>query len=244
MKTSAPLFSLNILHEWKMELESKEWNLTNSQDVLSDNNKLEESKKQKYPEENETVTIKKQKLDEDNENFECLNSLRNICEAVLEESATPLTALPPSEETEVKKNVATTQKKKKKKKVVTEATNKPKEIKPKNEKSKSHMRKNIRDILKGDELEAETRAAQQRELERVQRIHQQQQQQVPECSYIPHFDEEDDHTPASTLVEDLQALAQELEDSTLSPDIPLEFLETNQHFKQTSEPPTVDIAKV
>ncbi|EFX86376.1 hypothetical protein DAPPUDRAFT_313222 [Daphnia pulex] len=44
-----------------MELEPKEWNLTNSQDVLSDNNKFEESKKHKYPEENETVAIKKQK---------------------------------------------------------------------------------------------------------------------------------------------------------------------------------------
>ncbi len=235
----------NILHEWKMELEPKEWNLTNSQDVLSDNNKFEESKKHKYPEENETVAIEKEKLDEDNENLECLNSLRNICEADLEDNAAPLTTLPPSEET-LKPNVTTTQKKKKKKKVVSEAATKPKEVKPKNEKLKSHMRKNIRDILKGDELEAETRAAQQRELERVQRIHQQQQQQpqVPECSYIPHFDEEDEHAPASTLVEDLQALAQELEDSTLSPDIPFEFLENDQPFKQTSEPPTVDIAKV
>jgi hypothetical protein len=230
-----------------MELEPKEWNLTNSQDVLSDSNKFEESKKHKNSEENETVAIKKQKLDEDNENLECLNSLRNICEAVLEDNIAPLPALPPTAEIEVKPNVTSTQKKKKKKKVVAEAANKAKEVKPKNEKTKSHMRKNIRDILKGDELEAETRAAQQRELERVQRIHQQQQQQqqqVPECSYIPHFEEADDHTPVSTLVEDLQALAQELEDSTLSPDIPLEFLENNQHFTQTSEPPIVDIVKV
>lgn len=226
-----------------MELEPQEWNLTNSQDFPSDSNKFEESNKHEHPDDTGTVSTKKRKLSEDSENLECLNSLRHICEAVLGDDASTLPAALPTEQSDVKQNITSTQKKKKKKKVLTEAANKSKEVKPKNEKLKAHMRKNIRDILKGDELEAETRAAQQREIERVQRIQQQQQQQVPECSYIPHFDEEDNNTPVSTLVEDLQALAQELEDSTLSPDIPIQFLENNQHFKQTSQPPTVDTVK-
>lgn len=225
-----------------MELELQEWNLANGHDFSSDSNKFEESKKHERPEETEIVSTKRQKL-EDSENVGCLNSLRHICEAVVGDAAATIPTTLPTEKSDGKQNVISTEKKKKKKKFVTETANKSKEVKPKNEKLKAHMRKNIRDILKGDKLEAETRAAQQREIERVQRI-QQQQQQIPECSYIPHFDEEDTNTPVSTLVEDLQALAQELEDSTLSPDIPIEFLDSNQHFKPTSQPPIVNIVKV
>lgn len=229
-----------------MELDSKEWNLTNSQDtILSDSNNHVELNKHKHPEELEAVTAKRQKLSADNENLECI---RNICEAVLEDGASLPSALP-TEQSDVKPNVPTPtpkKKKTKKKKVPGEVTDdKSKVVKPKNEKSKAHMRKNIRDILKGDELEAETRAAQQREIERVQRL-QQQQQQIAECSYVPSFTEDEDNTPASTLVEDLQALAKELEDSSLSPELPLDFLENNQHFEQNSScsPPANTVNKV
>ena len=89
---------------------------------------------------------------------------------------------------------------------------------------KAHMRKNIRDILKDEDLEAETRVAQQRELERVQRLQQQQQRQIMEtATFVPSFDDELEDNPASSLVEDLQALARELEDSTLSPEMPSLF---------------------
>lgn len=217
-----------------MELDSKEWNLTNSQDaVLSGPNDLLESNKHKHLEESESVATKRQKLSTDNENLECL---RNICETVLEDGAANLPSALPTEQSEVKPSTNVPKKKKtRKKKTPAEApNNKLKEVKPKNEKSKSHMRKNIRDILKGDELEAETRAAQQREIERVQRLQQQQQHQIAECSFVPSFSGDEDNAPASTLVEDLQALAKELEDSTLSPEIPsLEFLDS-QHFEQTS----------
>lgn len=230
-----------------MELDSKEWNLTHSQDtILSDSINHVESNKHKHPEELEAVAPKRQKLSADNENLECL---RNICEAVLEDGTSLPSALP-TEQSDVKPNVTTSTPKKKKikkKKVSMEATDdKSKVVKPKNEKSKANMRKNIRDILKGDELEAETRAAQQREIERVQRLQQQQQHQIAECSYVPSFTEDEDNTPASTLVEDLQALAKELEDSSLSPEIPLEFLENNQHFEQNSScsPPANTVIKV
>ncbi len=226
-----------------MELESKELNLAKSQEViLSDSKNFEESNKHKHTDENEAVAIKRQKLSEDNENLECL---RNICETPLQDGTGSLpTTAQSAEQTDTKPSVtAPIKKKRKKKKSPVEAATKAKESKPKNEKAKGHMRKNIRDILKGDELEAETRAAQQREIERVQRLQQQQQQQhqIAECSYVPSFDE-DDSTPSSTLVEDLQALAKELEDSTLSPEIPLQFLESNTHFNQSSH--TADTVKV
>ena len=146
--------TLNIVDEWKMELESKEWNLAKSQDViLSDSKKLEESKKHKLSEENDKVEIKRQKLSEDNENLECL---RNICEVPFEEDGTA--SLPTAQstaKTESKPNVAALKKKKKKKKSQAEATPKAKEVKPKNEKAKGHMRKNIRDILKQELLNRE-----------------------------------------------------------------------------------------
>lgn len=94
------------------------------------------------------------------------------------------------------------------------------------EKPKSNMRRNIRDILKDDELEAETRAAQQRELERIQRL--QQQKQQLETNFSADFDISDETNETSALVENLHALAKELEDSTLSPQAPIPLIDEAQ----------------
>lgn len=91
------------------------------------------------------------------------------------------------------------------------------------EKPKGNMRRNIREILKDNELEAETRAAQQRELERIQRL-QQQQQQI-EASFSDGFNLPGENTRTSDLVEDLHALAKELEDSNLSPEAPIPLID-------------------
>ena len=75
---------------------------------------------------------------------------------------------------------------------------------------KANKRKNIRDILKEEELEAETRAAQQREVERVQRLQQQQQQRQQQQQQqllvpgdLPVFDSDvlQDANPTASLVE-------------------------------------------
>ena len=230
-----------------MELNSEEWNLLkNHEKAVSDSNNHLEVNKHKHSDEAETVAFKRQKLSDDNENLECL---RNICEAGLEEEEeTKVQSTSPVDTSEMKPDVSVLKKKKKKKKIPPNSAPKPKVVPVKNEKSKAHMRKNIRDILKGDELEAETRAAQQREIERVQRLQQQQQSQhhqIAENNHIPIFSDEETSTPAcSSLVEDLQALARELEDSTLSPDIPLEFIENNQHFNHTSSSHSTDSVKI
>jgi hypothetical protein len=183
--------------------------------------------------------------EEVDENLECLKSL---CESV--SGANELNSASPDaqnkEQDEVKTNDSSPiKKKKKKKKPVNSKVEDKKEKKgvpsnKKSEKSKSHMRRNIRDILKDNELEAETRAAQQRELERVQRLQQQQQQvqqqQQTDQSFIPSFESDDDNKPTS-LVEDLQALAKELEDSSLSPELPFDFL-TGSNQKQLDSGPS------
>lgn len=163
---------------------------------------------------------------------ETLENLKNLCESVMDfqGEATSTTAVvaaasasPGIEKTGDKKADVKFVKKKRKKKAESGKESKEKAG------SKSHMRKNIRDILKDEELELETREAQQRELERVQRLQQLQQHQrqiIENSSYnqqtLPMFDEScDADNPAAALVEDLQALAKELEEGSLSPDIPI-----------------------
>lgn len=91
------------------------------------------------------------------------------------------------------------------------------------DKSKGNMRRNIKNILKEDELEEETRAAQKRELERIQRL-QQQQQQI-EANFSCGFDIPEENDSATALVDNLQALAKELEHSNLSPETPIPLIE-------------------
>lgn len=201
----------------------------------------------------DTTIKKKPKLEEEDDNLECL---KNLCEIVAENGNLNLPdSQPPTEQCDSKSEAMAVKKKRKKKKKkvpaeegadVTASGDAKSEANKKQGKAK-HLRKNIREILKDDELEAETRAAQQRELERVQRLQQQQQrqqqqQQLAQCDFIPSFDVEDDSNPTSTLVEDLQALAQELEDSTLSPEMPLDFL--NTIHEQKSSPPPADLPSV
>ena len=139
------------------------------------------------------------------EKDETLECLKNLCESVAE---------PQSEEPQVEGEKPSKKKRKK-----------TKDVKAKTKPKKTHMRKNIRDILKDNELEAETRAAQQREIERVQRLQQLQQR--------PNDGEIDGNNPATTLVEDLQALAKELEDNSLSPEIPINF-DDDEQIKEES----------
>ena len=203
---------------------------------------------------------KRSKLEDEEEVDENLECLKSLCESVsganeVNSALTPDAQNP--EQDEVKTNDSSpTKKKKKKKKPVNSKVEEKKEktgVPPSknSEKSKSHMRRNIRDILKDNELEAETRAAQQRELERVQRLQQQQQQvqqqqQQADQSFIPSFELDDDNNPTS-LVEDLQALAKELEGSSLSPELPFDFISNNSQQQlnsgsssiTTCEPPKV-----
>lgn len=164
----------------------------------------EESSKRTRLEEDKTLGLAKveessERLDFD-EKDETLECLKNLCESVAE---------PQVEESQP--DAEKPAKKKRKKTKDDKAKSKPK---------KSNMRKNIRDILKDNELEAETRAAQQREIERVQRLQQLQQR--------PNEGETVGINPATTLVEDLQALAKELEDNSLSPEIPIDFHDDEQ----------------
>ena len=206
---------------------------------------------------------KRIRLDEDEEGaktLESLSSLKSLCESVdLYETASepPPTSqplpphLPPPESSSVvnseEKTVAKSNKKKKKR-VPKDAKDTKVKEKPEKKTKKSNMRKNIRDIFKDDELEAETRAAQQRELERVQRLQHQQQRQILDSNFVPSFSDEvddlQDLTPATTLVEDLQALAKELEDSSLSPNIPLPFPLDDNHEEPVKEETSVSFIKV
>ena len=108
---------------------------------------------------------------EDNEDV-----VSNICEVTFEVDGAD--TRPTTQSTgETKLKPSKTKLKIKKENNEAEATT---QVKPK--KVTGHLRRNIRDILKEDALEAETRAAQHSEIERVQRLH---QQQIPECSYVP-----------------------------------------------------------
>jgi len=170
----------------------------------------------------ETDLSKKPRFDDKDETLECL---KNLCESVSERNIECPSESQAAEQSEVKPESSSKPLKKKRKK-----TKDPKDPKAKNKtnKTKAHLRKNIRDIFKDNELEAETRAAQQREIERVQRLQQLQQR--------PNVDKEEgeEDNPASTLVEDLQALAQELENNSLSPEIPLNFIHEEEQIKEES----------
>ncbi len=249
------------LREWKMEFGAAELKLIDNQEPIrfnqqdddeSQNSNSSHPLDNKHNEEG-APSRKKIKLEDHDEdgNLECL---KNLCELVAENGEALSESKPVSDGTKLNKTESDPdspkkkmKKKKKKKKLVgvpevdSETPKNASNNKKQNTSNKkSNMRKNIRDILKVDELEAETRAAQQREMERVQRLQQQQQrqQQLDECTFIPSFevDEDDSNDPTSTLVEDLHALAQELEDSsTLSPEIPLDFLNSsNQELKAIS----------
>ena len=263
-----PLSSVCGLREWKMELGAADLKPTDTTNAIQDKKKNDKNGPIKRPndDEEDKTDVKKIKVQDENETLECL---KNLCELVSENDASsqPNEATPPAavkEEVDIKPESEEKKKKKKKKKrksqeasnpedeaAPTSSTQKPKDEKsPKTTKkktSKGNMRKNIREILKDNELEAETRAAQQREIERVQRLQQQQrqqqQQQLAECSYIPSFEveEDDEDDPTSTLVEDLQALAQELEDNTLSPENTLDFINQDQHRGTSCSPLSADI---
>lgn len=168
----------------------------------------EESSKRIRLEEDKTldpaeVESKRLGFEEKDETLECL---KNLCESVAE----PRTEEPQSEA----------------EKLVKKKRKKTKDVKAKSKPKKAHLRKNIRDILKDNELEAETRAAQQREIERVQRLQQLQQR--------PNDEDIGGTNPATTLVEDLQALAKELEDNSLSPEIPINFHDEEQIKEENS----------
>ena len=180
-----------------------------------------DSKKHKTLSEGEDISAKRLRLEDKDETLECLKSL---CDSVLENNAECPSESRSVEQSEIKSEAKQTKKKKKK---LKDPNNK---VKKTQSKSNPHMRKNIRDILKDNELEAETRAAQQREIERVQRLQQLQQRPIVETNFTSDSDDKEDN-PAATLVEDLQALAKELEDSSLSPEIPTDFITENEQAK-------------